>query len=34
MSILIKNGYVVTVDPARRVLDGGYVLVGDDGKDR
>jgi 5-methylthioadenosine/S-adenosylhomocysteine deaminase len=32
MSILIKNGYVVTVDPARRVLDGGYVLVGDDGK--
>jgi 5-methylthioadenosine/S-adenosylhomocysteine deaminase len=31
MSTLIKNGYVVTVDPARRVLEGGYVLV-DDGK--
>ncbi len=32
MSILIKNGYVVTVDPARRVLDSGYVLVSDDGR--
>ena len=32
MSILIKNGYVVTVDPERRVFDGGFVLVGDDAK--
>ena len=32
MSTLIKNGYVVTVDPTRRVLEGGYVLVADDGK--
>lgn len=32
MSLLINNGYVVTMDPQRSVLDGGWVLVGDDGK--
>jgi 5-methylthioadenosine/S-adenosylhomocysteine deaminase len=32
MSLLINSGYVVTMDPQRSVLDGGWVLVGDDGK--
>jgi 5-methylthioadenosine/S-adenosylhomocysteine deaminase len=32
VSVLIKNGYVVTVDPSRRVFDGGFVMVGEDGR--
>src|ERR1700748_638711 len=27
--LLIENGYVVTVDPARNVYPGGYVVVDD-----
>ena len=29
-AILIKNGFLITLDPQRRVLDGGAVLVEDD----
>ena len=32
MSTLIANGHVVTMNPGREVFDGGYVLVGDDGR--
>lgn len=32
MALLIRNGHVVTMNAAREVLDGGYVLVGDDGR--
>ncbi|MDH3739705.1 MAG: amidohydrolase family protein [Alphaproteobacteria bacterium] len=32
MSTLIENGYVVTMNPNREVFDGGYVVVGDDGR--
>ena len=32
MSTLIENGHVVTMNPGREVFDGGYVVVGDDGR--
>lgn len=32
MSTLIENGHVVTMNAGREVFDGGYVLVGDDGR--
>lgn len=32
MSLLIRDGYVVTMNPGRDVLPGGFVLVGDDGR--
>ncbi len=32
MSHLIKNGYIVTMNAARDIHDGGYVLIGDDGR--
>ena len=32
MSYLIKNGYVVTMNAARDIHDGGYVLIGEDGR--
>lgn len=32
MSVLIKNGYVVTLDPQRRVLEHGFVLTAADGR--
>ncbi len=31
MSTLIRNGYVVTMNPARDVFDGGFVAIDDDG---
>jgi 5-methylthioadenosine/S-adenosylhomocysteine deaminase len=32
MSILLKNGHVVTVNDARAVFEGGFVTVGNDGR--
>jgi len=32
MPYLIKNGYVVTMNPKRDIHDGGYVLIGADGR--
>ena len=32
MSTLIENGHVVTMNGDREVFDGGYVVVGDDGR--
>ena len=32
MSTLIENGHVVTMNAEREVFDGGYVVVGDDGR--
>ena len=32
MSVLIKNGYVVTVDSQRRVFEKGFVLTRRDGR--
>ena len=29
-SLLLKNGYIVTVDPERRIIPDGWVLVGND----
>lgn len=34
MSVLIRNGYVVTMNPGREVFEGGFVSVGDDGRIR
>lgn len=29
MSVLIRNGYVVTIDPGREMFDGGFVSISD-----